>query len=111
METLTGLVLLVQAHAHEGIVGDFYASWMRPYASMGQPRRTISCCHQKDCHAAEVKRGVEGWSFKGPQGNWISIPEERLENNQPDPRDSPDGLSHVCYTGWVVVCAILGGQL
>ena len=42
----------------------------------------------------------------------MPIPVGILEDNQPDPRDSPDGRGHVCMQppgkGNMVYCAVVG---
>ena len=64
----------------------------------------------KDCYPTATKFEHGRWFFRHREsGNWMMMPEGRLEHNQPDPRESPDGQSHVCadYMGRVI-CAVLG---
>jgi hypothetical protein len=92
--------------ATEAAVFDFYATWMRP------PGRSYSCCNMNDCHVVEIKREggrysfLDRLSFGAPL--WREIPEDRLEHNAADPRESPDGSSHVCFNSMYVLCAVLG---
>jgi len=40
---------------------------------------------------------------------WVPIPDSILEENLPDPRESPDGGSHACIgRDGVVLCAVRG---
>ena len=91
----------------EARVFTYYTSWMRP------PERSMSCCSQHDCHDVEVKRQNGKWFFldkisSGSGPYWREIPEDRLEQNDKDPRESPDGRSHVCFNSSFVLCAVLG---
>lgn len=81
----------------------FYATWMRP------PARSMSCCGDHDCQAVRVKQENGKWFFRDPQQQlWREIPIDRVESNTPDPRESPDGQSHVCFNAMFVMCAVLG---
>ncbi len=105
----------MMAHAHdiatakspeEARVFQFYATWMRP------PERSMSCCNMQDCHTVQVKRTGGEWYFldaidQQPPA-WRQIPPGRLEQNVSDPRESPDGESHVCFNRMYVLCAVLG---
>lgn len=87
-------------------VARFYETWTMP------DQRTASCCNRTDCDTRQVKQVAGVWTFFHQETNkWYPIPENRLEHNTPDPRDSPDGQPHVCanlLTG-NVYCAVLGG--
>ncbi len=109
------VLLLVPANAHdvstakspeEARVFDFYATWYRP------PERTYSCCNTNDCHVVEIKRESGRWLFLDlisyGKPTWREIPPDRLEHNASDPRESPDGNSHVCFNSMYVLCAVLG---
>ncbi len=88
----------------EARVFHFYATWMRP------PERSMSCCNMQDCHTVEVKRESGRWFFMDKYyfRDWREIPSDRLEQNYSDPRESPDGSSHVCFNSGYVLCAVLG---
>ncbi len=88
----------------EAVVFDFYHTWMRP------PGRTMSCCGPNDCRVVRVKHTEDDrWYFRDPQQQlWREIPDDRIEGNRPDARESPDGQSHVCYNSAFVLCAVLG---
>ena len=89
-------------------VSRFYDAWQRP------PHRAGSCCSEKDCYAAQIRRNPSGgleylhkWT-----GTWAEIPSRVLESNQKDPLDSPNTESHVCASEMfpdIVFCAVLGG--
>jgi hypothetical protein len=94
-------------HTHDGEVGHFYQTWMRP------GHRQHSCCNEKDCYSTSFKLiGGTWFAQRREDGEWMPIPVGILEDNQPDPRDSPDGRGHVCMQppgkGNVVFCAVLG---
>ena len=88
----------------EAAVFDFYATWYRP------PERTYSCCNMNDCHVVEIKREGGRWFFMDRIffHGWREIPPDRLEHNASDPRESPDGSSHVCFNSMYILCAVLG---
>ncbi len=84
---------------------DFYQSWNRP------PDRNLSCCGMNDCHIVEVKKTNGHWYFLDKftySNGWREIPDDRLEQNTKDPRESPDGNSHACFTPHYVLCVVLG---
>jgi hypothetical protein len=111
--TMIGVVILIvllvspsravdNGHTHEGAVGNFYQTWNMP------DRPTISCCSDQDCGPA-ASRLINGkWEAQEPEGAWIEIPEEKIENW----RDSPDGRSHLCgrklLTEFAVYCFVRG---
>src|SRR6266550_4164210 len=85
-------------NSHDAEVFEFYAKWMRPGGSYGVGHRTNSCCNRSDCFpVAEITR-QQGNYFVRPEGSveWYKVPTSVIESNQADPRESPDGLSHVC---------------
>lgn len=100
-------------HTHAGEVGRFYQTWNRPYAIEGAcERRECSCCSQQDCAVRPTKLVGGTWFvFYEGNGEWLPIPEERWEHNQPDPKESPDGLTHTCIAGNTVLCATQGGGM
>lgn len=80
--------------ADAGMHDSFYMTWMVP--NNGAPR-VSSCCSGKDCYPVEVRSGRFGWEFRRREdGAWLPIPENRIEQNQADPRESPDHRNHVC---------------
>jgi hypothetical protein len=101
-------------HTHDGDVGHFYQTWMRPGDfGLGIPHRKNSCCNEKDCYSTSFKFVGGTWfAQRREDGEWMPIPVGILEENQLDPRDSPDGRGHVCMqppgTGNLVFCAVLG---
>jgi hypothetical protein len=99
-------------HEHQSVAGRFYASWLQP--NFGRPRQA-SCCNHKDCYQTRIQQvGAHWFALRREDGAWIAIPDHRLEHNQGDALDSPDGLSHVCMaaptSGNQVYCAVLGSQ-
>ncbi len=92
--------------ATEARVFDFYQTWNR------LPERRLSCCNMMDCHVVEIKQRDGRWFFLDRITHfapvWREIPPERLEQNAADPRESPDGSSHVCFNQSYVLCAVLG---
>jgi hypothetical protein len=63
-----------------------------------------------DCHVVEIRREGEQYYFLDNiyVHGWRLIPPDRLEHNDSDPRESPDGSSHVCFNENLVLCAVLG---
>jgi hypothetical protein len=113
-----------EEHVHVGDVGQFYATWMRPsnvcsdevqgrYVPAYCGHRKSSCCSNQDCHNTQVKK-IDGrwqfwdyWSF-ATSPRWRDVPDNIMEHNQPDPRESPDGQNHVCASPGNVFCAVFG---
>src|SRR6185369_3484273 len=95
------------AQLHE----QFYSTWKIP--DSGRPR-VSSCCSLMDCYPTQIRltRAGNYEARRREDGAWINIPPGILEQNQSDPRESPDGSSHVCmqppgqYNR--VYCAVLG---
>lgn len=89
-------------------VGKFYETWTTA------PRRIVSCCSKKDCYSAQIRRRPGGgleylhkWT-----GTWAALPPSVIEQNQVDPRESPNSENHVCASENhpdIVYCAVLGG--
>jgi hypothetical protein len=113
-------------HTHEGEVGKFYQSWRQPLNRDGYGNRTVPCCGGQDCRPIlEMRKNENGqiaypsnrvfpsqWKIliKVPYDNvpmWVAVPDAVWEDNQPDPRDSPDGRGHACltYSGYIT-CAV-----
>lgn len=95
---------------HSGIaenVDRFYQSWFIPAL------RQNSCCNKNDC-APTVIRERNGryfaWNHFLRPNEEVEIEWERLEENTRDPRESPDGQSHVCMSPHYrqVLCAVRG---
>jgi len=97
-------------HTHEGEVGKFYQTWKQPTDRNENGERTKGCCGENDCHpVAQLRRNGEDWFFYDTTYRvWILIPPDKIEDNQPDPRDSPDGNWHVCNQRSMVFCAVRG---
>jgi hypothetical protein len=97
---------------HQELHEKFYSTWMIPRPGMPDHRKA-SCCDKRDCYPAEVTRIGGQWFFLHRETKrWLPIPENRLEHNQPDPRESPDGRSHICAgTTGVLYCATLGAAI
>lgn len=103
-----------QEHNHDDAAGKFYQTWMMPNGNPNLPRSGM-CCNKKDCYQTAVKKSGNTWyAQRREDGQWIPIPEHRLEHNQPDARESPDGHNHVCMpppqNGMSVFCAVLGSD-
>lgn len=96
-----------QEHSHDGVVGQFYQNWMMP------PSRTVSCCNRQDCEVVEHVRRFNGelQMRRKSDGQWLTIPPEKLESNHIEPYDSPDGQSHMCSRFDNVYCAVLGSGI
>lgn len=86
---------LVLGHEHppqdEELHVKFYLSWMIP------PLRNVSCCDKRDCYPTAVKNVGGTWFVERREDReWIPVPEHKIEQNQKDPKESPDGRAHVC---------------
>lgn len=98
-------------HATLGDAGRFYQGWYQP--NPWGPQRSVSCCSNRDCAQAEVRQRNGQWEFLSRFSmQWTPIPSRLLEQNQPDPRESPDGFAHVCQNpaNLQVLCVVLGTQ-
>lgn len=98
---------LAQQHNHNNTAGKFYESWNRP------DNRNMSCCNNQDCAPVDHVRYWNGQlqMQRKSDGEWLTIPKEKLESNYNDARDSPDGFSHMCSNGEYVFCAVLGSGI
>ncbi len=85
----------------------FYSTWQRP------DNRFQSCCNNQDCAPVQHVRWVNGelQMQRTLDGVWLTIPKERMEQNVQDARDSPDGRSHMCSSGNLIFCAVLGNGM
>jgi hypothetical protein len=125
------------AYAHEHMQGEnpeqarvieFYRTWQRPKGVFSVEHRERSCCYAagdyQDCFPVlairksrkdgvwEVYPDLAGTSTKAQitYNNWYRLDTKVDEDLQPDPRESPDGRSHVCISegAQVVVCYVPG---
>lgn len=88
----------------------FYSGWLVPNAGAA---RVSSCCNKMDCAPADTKfEGGHWYGRRRIDPQWILIPDQLIESNQGDPRESPDGQSHLCvHPGGHILCAVLGGGI
>ena len=96
---------------HMTLHRQFYSNWMIPRPDDPEHHRTVSCCNEEDCYPASTKNEGGTWFYLHRETQqWMVIPEERLEHNQVDFRESPDGRGHVCANAQsgFVYCAVLG---
>ena len=112
---LVGLIFLAtpiaaqDIHHHEGMspeVDRFYSTWLQPNEGR---QRYYGCCSRLDCYPTDAQfRGGHWWARHRETGNWIIVPSHKVEHDQPDGRDSPDGRTHMCAspTG-VVYCFVV----
>ena len=108
-------------HTHDGDVGQFYMSWNRPDL-YGLGQRNGSCCGKADCRPVHAMRKVgAGGHYMSIEVEilnpgtrkfqWYPVPDRLWEDQQPDPRESPDERSHVCINNGQVICAVrVSGQ-
>ncbi len=98
-------------HTHEGDVGKFYQTWRM------QPLRTTGCCGNTDCRTAiETKKVGDRFEVLVfdpdlAKPKWYVVPNGQWEDRQEDPRESPDGRTHVCINAGRVICAVRGGDI
>ena len=85
----------------------FYSKWNMPNNG---GYRVNSCCSNTDCYPTPIKKEGEKHVFLHRETQtWLEVPETKLEQNQPDEEESPDGQSHVCASkNGVVFCATMG---
>ena len=101
------------AHDHSTPAGQFYQRWKQPLNRDADGQRTQSCCSDYDCEQTQIVRKDGKWyarDHKMARGRDVLIPDDKLESNQADPRESPDGRSHVCLNAGNVLCAVLGSE-
>jgi hypothetical protein len=89
---------LVQHHSHPPrdaeLHEQFYSTWNMPN---GGKERITSCCNKHDCYPTQFRQRNGRWQFlRREDQQWVSIPDGLMEHEQSDPRESPDGQSHVC---------------
>lgn len=91
----------------------FYSTWNRPTSRSDKGERMVSCCNKLDCYPTSIRQRPDGnyEALRREDGKWIMFPATLLEQQQPDPRESPDGQTHVCISAGspLVYCATLGG--
>jgi hypothetical protein len=102
-----------EIHHHEGMpeaVDRFYSTWRQP--AYGNPR-TMGCCDRTDCYPTQAKFQDGLWFAKHREtGRWIIIPPDKVEHDQIDPRESPDGRTHLCANRYgTVYCFVVGSQI
>jgi len=69
----------------------FYTTWFM------LAERLSSCCSMKDCYPVQVRHeNGQLYFLRREDQKWVLVPAEIIEQNAPQPRESPDGLSHVC---------------
>jgi hypothetical protein len=77
----------------------FYKTWNQPTVRDKDGKRTSSCCSDKDCYPTIIKHiGQFFYAQRREDQRWLQVPDRILEENADDPRESPDGQSHVCMT-------------
>ncbi len=99
-------------HSKMGDVGRFYETWKRPKGNFtGITHRFQSCCNRSDCFPVAETKMEGGRYIVRPEGasKWFRVDPSIIESNQSDPRESPDGRSHVCIIGGLAVCFQEGG--
>lgn len=115
---LVGLLLIAtpisaqHIHHHEGMTPEidrFYSTWLMPNDGR---ERFYGCCNRIDCYPAEAQfRGGYWWFKHRETGKWIIVPAHKVEHDQPDARESPDGRTHVCASPQGnVFCFVVGLQ-
>ncbi len=128
-----GLITPTYAHEHQPGESDeqarviaFYQTWHRPKGDYSIVHRMPLCCYargeRQDCFPVLARRFDEkGHEELTPDvtglpaavqleygGKWYSNAYHVTEDEQPDPRESPDGRSHMCITGQSIVCYVRG---
>jgi hypothetical protein len=106
-------------HSHDGAVGEFYQTWERPDNTAYSRGRNGSCCNKTDCRPVVAMRRASGgratWEVRlrepdGRLSDWYRVPDVIWEDQQDDPRESPDGHAHACVRYGAVICAVRGGD-
>ncbi len=115
-----GSISRAQEHQHPPQDSDiherFYKDWRMPN---GGQARTQSCCNKQDCYPTAFKLVGGTWfARRREDGKWMAVPVSKLENEQTDPRESPDGRGHICAAPPVpngdtysIFCAVLGAGI
>lgn len=121
------------AHVHaagetseQARVIEFYRTWHRPKGDYSIKHREPLCCwaegDNQDCYPVLARRtnekgqeeltpDVSGASTAAQAeygSKWWPNVYHITEDEQPDPRESPDGRSHMCITGQAIVCYVRG---
>lgn len=122
---------LIGARAHEHQVGesaeerrvvDFLRTWHRPKGIFNViQHRVPGCCYaegpKQDCFRVLKFRNHNGIEEVFPETTnvdyqrWYPLDTGVNEEDQPDPRESPDGQSYVCILGQQVACFVRGAGL
>lgn len=101
-----------ESHEHMSEAGKFYSTWKKP--NWGG-ERFESCCNNDDCFRTQVViRDGKCMAWKPAwatvEAHWVVFNCGKMEENQKDPRESPDGESHACIAKYsdTVYCAVRG---
>lgn len=62
----------------------------------------VSCCDDKDCRPVRAQYNEDHWEY-WDKGEWQYVPARAVR-----PITSPDGRSHVCEIGGIVLCFVPG---
>lgn len=130
-----GDLVVTPTYAHEHQPGEtseqarvveFYKTWHRPKGEFSITHRSPMCCYgdgrQQDCFPVLARRinekgeeeltpDVTGAATEAQAeygGKWYPNVFHVTEDEQIDPRDSPDGRSHMCVSGQAVICYVRG---
>jgi hypothetical protein len=97
---------------HQELHEKFYSTWLRPDWGRVDGRRTESCCNEQDCYPVETRMRNGKWEYLRREDNaWIIVRDGINEMDQDDPRESPDGRSHVCATTAWTYCFVPGAGI
>lgn len=121
-----------RAHEHQAgestqqaAVVEFYRTWHRPKGEFSVVHRQASCCWSdgpnQDCFPVGGRKVIDGVEWLTPDvseastqaqlafgGRWWPNKYHTAEDEQVDPRESPDGRSHMCVTGDAIICYVRG---
>ena len=84
-------ILALILMAAPAIAHDAYHDWKIP----GTP---TSCCNDKDCGPTRARATLNGQWEVWHEGRWLAVPDKAML-----PFPSPDGRSHACIIGSVVL--------
>jgi hypothetical protein len=97
---------------HQELHEQFYSTWLRPDFGRVDGQRTKSCCNQEDCYPVETRMRNGKWEYLRREDNtWVVVRDGVNEMDQDDPRESPDGRSHVCATTAWTYCFVPGAGI
>ena len=86
------LVLLLMAGP--AIAHDQYHDWKIPGT-------TTSCCNDQDCKPVRARANIDGVWQVWHEGRWLDVQPRSILSIP-----SPDGRSHACIIGSVVLCFV-----